>query len=99
MSLNHSYIERSEGARLIVEYCEDLADELNIELIKTPYWVLPIIDPILVSESTDLIIEATTGSAKIKISRDAIEGYSEKVGNEEVDANIIIALKNLSSEN
>ncbi len=88
MSIDSSYIERSEGAKLIVEYCEDLADELNLELVKTPYWVLPIVDAVSVNESSDLIIVTSSGSTKVKISREELEDYLGKVGNEEVKGKI-----------
>ena len=78
MNIDIFYIERSEGAKLIVEYSEDLADELNLELIKAPYWVLPIIDALSVNESSDLIIETSLGSTKVKISNEEMEGYSNK---------------------
>ena len=98
MSIDTSYIERSEGAKLIVEHCEDLADELNIELVKTPYWVLPIVDAILVDDSGDLIIETSSGSAKVKISREELEDYPVKTGNKDVKEKIKGALEMLTAK-
>ena len=99
MSLDTSYIERSEGANLIVEYCENIADELNLEIIKTPYWVLPIVDPTLISESSDLIIETTLGSTKVTVSREELEDYPGDVGNKRVEAKIKGALEGLLTDN
>ncbi len=98
MSLDISYIERSESAKLIVEYCEDLADELNLELVKTPYWGLPIIDTVSVYEYSDLIIETSLGSTKVKILRKELEEYPGKVGNEEVKGKIRGAFKTLMAK-
>lgn len=98
MSLDASYIERSEGAKLIVEYGEDLADELNLELVKAPYWVLPIVDALSVNENSDLIIETTLGSTKVKISREEMEDYPRKMGNEEVKGKIRGAFEILATK-
>ena len=88
MIIDAFYIERVEGANMIVEYCEDLADEFNLELVKTPYWVLPVIDAISVDESSDLIIETTLGSTKVKFSLEEIEDYPNRLGSEEVRGKI-----------
>ena len=98
MSLDASYIERSEGAKLIVEYSEDLADGLNLELVKAPYWVLPIVDALSVSENSDLIIETTLGSTKVKISREEMEDYPRKIGSEEVKGKIRGAFEILATK-
>ncbi len=81
MSFDISYIDRSEGAKLLVEYCEDIADQLNIELIKNPYWVLPILEPAIVCESCDLIIETTLGSIRVTFSREELDNYPDTIGN------------------
>lgn len=80
MVLDRNYIERSENAKLLVEYCENVADEYDIELTKKPYWVLATKKDALVPDYCKLIIEATTGSVKVSLSREEIENYPAIIG-------------------
>jgi hypothetical protein len=66
-------LEYSEGAALIIEYCEDQADQLNLDLRKTPYWVSPI--SAASKDMYDLIIDSKLGSLKIVFTRKQIEDY------------------------
>ena len=84
MVIDSVYIKHSDGAKLIVEYCEDLGDELCLELIKTPYWVLPVVDAISIMKHSNLIIETTVGSTKVTISREELDNYPEKISSEVV---------------
>ncbi len=75
MVLDRNYIERSKNAKLIVDYCENVADEIEIELTKEPYWVLAAKEGALAGDYCKLIIETTKGSVKIDLSREEIENY------------------------
>jgi len=95
MVIDSAYIEHSDGAKFIVEYCEDLGDELCLEFIKTPYWVLPVVDAISIKKHSNLIIETTVGSTKVTISREELDNYPEKISSEGVKGKIRRALHGL----
>ena len=95
MILNRNYIEQSEGAKLLVEYCENMADELNIELSKEPYWVFAAKEKTLTNDYCKLIAVATTGSAMISVTREEIEAYPTNVGDFELERKIKIKLESL----
>ena len=80
MVVDRNYIDRSEGAKRLVEYCEKTADELNVELAKEPYWVLAAKEDALKDDYCKLIIQAVSNSAMVSLSREEIEKYSTNVG-------------------
>lgn len=75
--MGDSFLDYSEGARLIVEYCEELADQLDLELRKNPYWVSPISTASLTADNYDLILDSEPGSVKISFTRKQLEGYPD----------------------
>jgi len=93
--MDRAFIEHSEGARLVVEYCEELADELNLDLVKSPYWVLPISGAAMIKEASDLIIDSELGSVKVIITRKQLENYPAGVSKEIIDKKIIDALNSI----
>ena len=66
MILNRNYIGRSEGTKLLVKYCENMDDELNVELNKEPYWVLAAKEEALLNDYCKLIVVAVSGSAMVQ---------------------------------
>ncbi len=95
MVLDRNYIERSKNAKLIVEYCENVADEFDIELTKEPYWVLAAKEGALVDDYCKLIIETTTGSVKVGLSREEIENFPTILGNHKDENKIKSKLESL----
>ena len=95
MIVDRNYIERSDGAKLLVEFCENAADKLNIDLTKEPYWVLATIEEIHAAEYCKLIIQATTGSVMISLTREEIEKYSANIGCANIEQKIKSKLETL----
>lgn len=75
LKMADSFLEYSEGAALIVEDCEQLADQLNLDLSKSPYWVSSISAASLLTDKYDLIVDSELGSVKIVFTRNQIEDY------------------------
>ena len=88
MIVNRNYIERSGGAKLLVEYCENIADELDIDLTKEPYWVLATIKDMHLADYCKLIIQTKTKSAMISFSHEEIEKYSTSVDCDNIENKI-----------
>lgn len=84
--MEHAFLDYSEGARLVVEYCEQLADRLELDLRKSPYWVSPISTASLKTATYDLIIDAEPGSVKVAFTRKQLEDYPavDKAGVEQL---------------
>lgn len=94
--MDKDFLAYSRGAELVAEYCEEVADQLAVNLRKSPYWVTAVSAAVSSNETFDLIVDAEASSGKIRLTKQQLTEYPH-TNKDVINKIIVAAVKKLQS--